>query len=145
MRCRSSLGPAIGSRGSRAGYCTTRNTRIGGKEVRLDHRTVQGAHDLLAAAWRFKNDLRQGTLAFEPQISVEDVPQLWLQWLQKETESWVETPWIVRWVQIMLRNQNQSLGYKAEAELCLEILNRFEDVPWLAELRAGYEADLEKG
>ena len=116
-----------------------------GKEVRLDHRTVQGAHDLLAAAWRFKNDLRQGTLAFEPQIRLDDVPRLWIQWLQDETASWVAAPWIVRSVQIILRNQNQPLGYKAEAELCLEILNRFADVPWRPDLRAAHETDLAKG
>ena len=115
-----------------------------GKEVSLDHRTLQGAHDLLAGAWRFKNDLRQRTLAFEPQISLDDVPRLWIQWLQDETECWVAAPWIVRWVQIILRNQNQPLGYKAEAELCVEILNRFSDIPWRADLRAGYEANLEK-
>ena len=30
-----------------------------------DHRTLQGAHDILAAAWRFQNDFRQSDLPLE--------------------------------------------------------------------------------
>ena len=30
----------------------------------FDHRTLQGAHDLLAAVWRFRNDFQQPVLPF---------------------------------------------------------------------------------
>lgn len=116
-----------------------------GTVVRFDHRTIQNAHDLLAAAWRFENDLRQPKLPFEPENPLDHVQALWLEWLRKETEKWITAPWIVRSVQVILTNQNQPLGYKAEGQLCLDILDRFPDVPWKPHLRAAHETDPESG
>jgi hypothetical protein len=36
-----------------------------GNAESCDHRTLQEAHDLLAAAWRFRQSLRQGELQLE--------------------------------------------------------------------------------
>ena len=44
----------------------------------FDHRTLQGAHDLLAAVWRFRNDFRQSELPFVNKNSLDEVQELWL-------------------------------------------------------------------
>nr|WP_294504256.1 hypothetical protein [uncultured Rhodopila sp.] len=112
-----------------------------------DHRTLQGAHDLLAAAWRFRHNFRQSELPLErsPELLVPHTPEnLWLWWLRDEIEKWVWRPELVRDVQLILANQNQPVGYAAESRLCLALLDRFHDVPWNPEWRDTYESDLAK-
>ena len=108
----------------------------------LDHRTLQGAHDLLAAVWRFRNDFRQSELPFVDKNFLDEVQQLWLDWLRHEISNWLHRPKRVRWVQLILTNQNKPLGYIAEAQLALNIINGFSDVPWSQELREVHEAAL---
>lgn len=117
---------------------------------RYDHRTLQGAHDLLAAAWRFRNDLLQPELPFPKpppgpfkDLVPDTLENLWLWWLRDEVESWYSSPRLIRYVQTILTNQNKPLGYIAEARLGLALLDRFEDVTWLPHWREGYEKDLE--
>jgi hypothetical protein len=112
-----------------------------------DHRTLQGAHDLLAAAWRFRHNFRQSELPLErsPELLVPHTPEnLWLWWLRDEIEKWVWQPELVRDVQQILANQNQPAGYAAESRLCLALLDRFHDVPWNSRWRDAYESDLAK-
>ena len=45
---------------------------------------------------------------------------------------------------MILTNQNKPIGYAAEAQLCLDILDRFYEVPWKPKWREAYEADLTK-
>ena len=108
----------------------------------FDHRTLQGAHDLLAAVWRFRNDFRQPELPFEDKNSLDEAQKLWLDGLRNEIATWIDYPERVRWVQLILTNQNKPLGYIVEAQLALNIINGFSDVPWDQELREAYEASL---
>ena len=108
----------------------------------FDHRTLQGAHDLLAAVWRFRNDFRQSELPFVDKNFLDEVQQLWLDWLRHEISNWLHRPERVRWVQLILTNQNKPLGYIAEAQLALNIINGFSDVPWNQGLSEAHEADL---
>ena len=121
-----------------------------GKAEKFDPRTLQNAHDLLAAAWRFRFrfDLRQLKLRLEhpdtpidtlkPQIHwvVDPLsPQLhWLWWLARETETWIDEPWFIRLVLLILSNQNEAVEYQAEYELRISIINKFPDVPWCDKL-----------
>ena len=110
-----------------------------------DHRTLQGAHDILAAAWRFQNDFRQSDLPLRrrPEPLVPHTPEnLWLWWLRDEIEKWVWQPALVRDVQLILSNQNLPIGYAAESRLCLGLIDRFHAVPWLPKWRDAYEKDL---
>ena len=113
-----------------------------GTIVEFDHRTLQEAHDLLAGAWRFEN--RQLVLRFDAKGTVDTVEATWLTWLRKETADWIETPRIVRSVQLILTNQNHPKWYAAESQLCLDILARFAEVPWKAGKRERYEAESER-
>ena len=48
----------------------------------------------------------------------------------------------VRLVQLILTNQNELPGYIAEAQLSLDIINWFAEVPWKQTLREASEAGL---
>lgn len=114
---------------------------------RFDHRTLQSAHDCLAAAFRFKNDGRQLKLRLEPNLypsNLKTSKDFWFYWLSNEVENWVWEPSLVRCVQIILANQNQPVGYEAESRLTLEILDRFPEVPWDENLREAAEQNLDK-
>lgn len=116
------------------------HTDWGGIEA-FDHRVVQACHDLLAAAWRFREDSPQSKLPFEdPEHSSSS--DRWLDWLRNEVAGWIDQPHLVRSVQLILTNQNQSIGNMAESRLCLDILRRFPDVPWEATLRDAFARDL---
>ena len=108
----------------------------------FDHRTLQRAHDLLAAVWRFRNDFRQSDLPFVDKNSLDGVQELWLDSLRNEIARWIDYPERVRWVHLILTNQNKPPGYVAEAQLALNIINWFSDVPWNQKLREAHEADL---
>ena len=109
-----------------------------------DHRTLQDAHDLLAAAWRFQDggSYRQGKLSFAGEAPFDDVQVLWLNWLRHEVDGWTSSPHLVRSVQIILSNQNKPLGYMAESKLCLDIFDRFSNIPWDEKLYEAHEKDL---
>lgn len=111
---------------------------------RCDHRTLQGAHDLLAGAWRHLSDCRQPDLPFTDVGPDQVAQRRWLDWLSGEIGGWINHPHLVRSVQLILSNQNQPPGYAAEARLCLDILDRFPDVPWNPGYRSAYEHDLSK-
>ena len=110
----------------------------------FDHRTLQFVHDLLAAAWRSRNDFRQSSLLPDGNRSLEEVQPLWLEWLRNEVMKWNSQPDLVRSVQMILANQNKGLGDEAEAQLCLDIIEKFSDVSWERMLRDACVSDLRK-
>ncbi len=109
----------------------------------FDHRVLQGGHDLLAAAWRYGHDSRQGVLPFEGSEHTPSSELLWLDWLQTEVSAWIDEPQLVRSVQLALTNQNRPIGYLAEAQMGVEIMFRFSNVPWNESLRDAYWKNLE--
>lgn len=111
-----------------------------GQVERFDHRTLQGAHDLLAAVWRFSNDSRQECLPFPEEANMATAETRWLDWLQAEISAWMGAPQLVRFVQLILTNQNKPIGYLAEYRLCLGIMYRFDSVPWENSKREAYES-----
>ena len=113
-----------------------------GRVDRCDHRTLQDAHDILAGAWRHDHSSRQLDLPFTESDPDETVQRRWLDWLANEVHRWLNQPRIIRSVQLILANQNQTIGYLAEARLCLDILDRFSHVPWRPSLRRAHEQDL---
>ena len=108
----------------------------------FDHRTMQFSHDLLAAVWRYRHDLNQLELPLVSCHTQIDPQRHWLEWLRGETAKWIDEPWLVRFVLLVLANQKEAVGYKAESELCLYILTKYRDVPWHDRLREVFEKDL---
>ena len=97
----------------------------------FDHRTLQNAHDLLAAIWRYKNESRrQLILSFPDNKAEESTETLWLRWLREELESWVERPDMIRHVQIILANQDGEAEFRSEKALVRAIKDKFYEVPW---------------
>lgn len=96
----------------------------------VDHRTMQDAHDLLAAAWRFRVRPPQPSL-----LELESDPSemgAWLQWLRTEVAGWNAHPDLVRLVLTIVTDQNADAGYAAEDELTSLLRARFCVVPWKA-------------
>ncbi len=115
-----------------------------GQIQRFDHRTLQMAHDLLAAAWRFENNSLQLELPIPGMHDNCPYEERWLAWLRREMSDWIDCPRMVRSVQLILTNQNKPIGYAAETRLSIGIMNRFELVPWQGDLREALLKDLEQ-
>ena len=99
------------------------------REFQFDHRTLQLAHDLVAAAWRF--DCLETELPLFFQLDREVViERKWRSWLQNELGLWRDEPAIVRNVIIVLGNQNVENGYHAEDLLTQALVRRFDNVDW---------------
>ncbi len=87
---------------------------------RVDHRSLQNAHDYLAAVWRYRNRFFQPDLLIED--SVEQMAQNWLAWLQQEMQIWQRHfPQLVRLVCLIIVQQNVKSGYEAEQALQREM------------------------
>lgn len=100
---------------------------------RFDHRTLQHAHDLLAAVWRFRYEMKLRQFDSPSERPTGDKPDFvghWLSWLREEVESWIHDPGRIRLVVTILRNQNQPVGYKAETALHWDIMTVCSDVHW---------------
>jgi hypothetical protein len=115
-----------------------------GRIDRFDHRTLEYAHDLLAASWRFRSNDRQARLPFVALDHPTRAESRWVSWLRREVEGWIDKPYFVRWVQLILANQNQPRGDVAEAELCLAIMSSYSDVPWDEKRICALEAKLDR-
>ena len=101
--------------------------------ARFDHRTLQYAHDIIAATWRFRclSQIRQIALPVDRKaIELPNFQRHWLNWLDVEVRSWMHDPYLIRLVVKILRNQNNPTGYQAEHDLNLSLAQRYDDVPW---------------
>ncbi|NOG74057.1 hypothetical protein [Roseicella sp. DB1501] len=97
----------------------------------FDHRTLQDAHDTLAAVWRHDVCPAQPELPFRvARPDAADRMSRWLSWLSAEMESWRHSPRGIVLVMTILSNQNTLVGYQAEDELAEWLRERFHTVPW---------------
>ena len=99
----------------------------------VDHRTLQDAHDLLAAVWRFRWELRLRQFELPSEEVTLEEPQFgshWLEWLGSEVRSWIRRPSLVQSVLDILHNQHSPEGYEAEARLAWEFVGVYYNVPW---------------
>jgi hypothetical protein len=107
----------------------------------FDHRTLQMAHDLLAAAWRFAQS-RQFELRLDRNSLATDHQCHWLEWLRGQVDEWIDSPYLHRHIQQVLANQSSTIGFEAQTNLCRAILTRFPEVPWADHLSQAFEADM---
>lgn len=85
---------------------------------RFDHRTLQAAHDYLAAWWRWKHNRTDSYFEGLEQVTVED----WIVWLKREVTAWpTQAPHTIQLVVRVLLNQNTDVGYAAEDALQEEL------------------------
>ena len=96
-----------------------------------DHRTLQRAHDLLAATWRFRTNSIQLALPFDgKRAGAKERMQTWFSWLRAELSAWQQQPQLIALVMTILAEQNCEPGSQAEDELAALLQRRFADVPW---------------
>jgi hypothetical protein len=95
----------------------------------FDHRTLQDAHDLLAAAWRWRSDVVQIGLPFAGDNSA--LTRIWLDWLREEVRGWWRQPALVTTCADILRHSNEPRGHAAEQSLAELLRQRFADIPWI--------------
>ncbi len=108
---------------------------------RFDHRTLQFAHDLLAAVWRYETSPPQKRLPIseapsKPELEAGTPERRWLKRLDSEVASWVraeaghEGPHMIQLVLRILAHQNEPAGYEAETRLAELIYSRFRHIYW---------------
>ena len=98
-----------------------------------DHRSMQRAHDTIAAAWRLRclPSLRQMEFPLDGEPGEwPDFAGHWLKWLEEEVSSWKHHTPLIRLVVKIVQNQSVPVGYRAEDDLNVELLLHYEDVPW---------------
>lgn len=99
----------------------------------VDHRTIQTAHDIIAAAWRHHVSPPEPGYDFESDLSTEcrDLWS-WLNWLSAEIRTWaLERPDLIVLFVCVLQNQNNEAGYQAEETLCGYLRGHYSHIEWL--------------
>ena len=99
----------------------------------IDLRTIQMAHDRLAAIWR------HGVSNPEPALPLANatlpIPgelAAWLNWLRVEIERWViSDPELIRLCVCIFQNQNSDAGYAAETALHGLLGGQHGNIRWL--------------
>lgn len=97
---------------------------------RFDHRTLQGCHDLLAAA--FRKSVKKRPPAREGLFRQEDLWGAWFEWLRRTLDELFAEPEYVRLVLTAVVEANNDRGLAAERFLARELCARFgleEDAP----------------
>lgn len=105
----------------------------------IDHRVLQMAPDLLAAAWRHRMNVAQPDLLIESPTIAD-----WLSWLARDVQEWSSEPSLVLDVRVAVFNQNQPAGQAAETRLSYWLMQRFSGVPWSTRLHRAIGADFDR-
>ena len=86
---------------------------------RIDHRVLQDAHDIIAAAYRYDcDDGGQLNLFRQDKNSREDHIRKWTQWYEDKITELLENPAFVRFVVLAVLHTNTKTGYEFEHRLC---------------------------
>lgn len=98
-----------------------------------DHRTIQGAHDILAATWRHRVSPPEPGYDFGS-AKISERPNLtdWLDWLRAEIRRWaIDCPELLFLCVRIFQNQNTDQGYAAERQLQGLLRGRCPHIVWL--------------
>lgn len=98
---------------------------------RFDHRVLQDAHDIMAAAFRRKCDLGDWNRLLEGERDLGEHYRLaWLGWFTAELETLAKSPRLVRSVVQTVLLADTELGYAAERDVCDLLITRFGMEDW---------------
>lgn len=94
----------------------------------FDHRVLQNAHDIIAAAYRYKNDDGgQLRLFVGPKSLYSD---LWSNWLTQELEALIVYPQFVQSIIESVVFSNTKQGYLAEEKLRNILFTHYSYIEW---------------
>ena len=98
----------------------------------FDHRVLQDAHDIIAAAFRYRHDdggqLRLGE---DPEHQRLRYLRAWINWLNEQLGELVHYPQFVRSTVECIVFSNTAMGYMAEDRLCDVLLTHFSAGDWM--------------
>lgn len=98
---------------------------------RIDHRVLQDAHDIIAAAYRYDcDDGGQLNLFRQDKNSREDHIRKWTQWYESKITELLENPAFVRFVVLAVLHTNTKTGYEFEHRLCDFLICHFSMGDW---------------
>lgn len=105
------------------------------KEVSsINHRALQDAHDILAAAFRYQWDDGGQLALFEKHDSQSSRYSFeWTSWLERQLQDLVRYPQLVRSVVQSVVFTNTEMGYMAEGQVCAFLLSYFNAEDWMFE------------
>lgn len=99
----------------------------------FDHRVLQDAHDIIAAAYRFRHDDScQLQLLESPDLQPIRYLRHWSNWLGGQLQELVRRPLFVRATVESVVFANTDIGYKAENRLCDTLLIHFSAGDWMS-------------
>lgn len=98
---------------------------------RLDHRVLQDAHDIIAAAYRHRHDDGGQLNLFRQDQKLEDYyASKWTQWYEDKITELLEYPSFVRFVVLAVLHSNSKTGYEFEHRLCGFLTDYFGMQNW---------------
>ena len=101
---------------------------------RFDHRVLQDAHDIIAAAFRYHNDDGGQLRLFEDaEKQRARYAHEWNEWLGRQLLLFLRYPVFVRSVVECVVFANNVMGYMAEDRLCAFLLSYYNAVDWMKE------------
>lgn len=101
---------------------------------RFDHRVLQDAHDIIAAAFRYHNDDGGQLRLFEDaEKQLARYAHEWNEWLGRQLLLFLRYPVFVRSVVECVVFANNVMGYMAEDRLCAFLLSYYNAVDWMKE------------
>lgn len=99
---------------------------------RFDHRVLQDAHDIMAAAFRYRNDDGGQLRLFEDaDTQIARYVHEWNAWLASQLRDLVRHPSFVRSVVECVIFSNKTMGYMAENRLCELVLSYYGADDWM--------------
>jgi len=98
---------------------------------RLDHRVLQDAHDIMAAAFRYGHDDGGQLRLLETEADrAERYRAAWLEWFETELEALAKMPRFVRSTVQAVVLANTELGYAAERDVGELLVSRYGFQQW---------------
>jgi hypothetical protein len=112
----------------------------------FDHRTLYMVRRILFSVWHHRSFPNQANLPLEltPQMNLADARWGWHHWLRSEIQSWIWSPSLLQKVTQILRHPNTLHSYIAENGLTLQLMARFDDIPWKQSFVDGIQNELER-
>lgn len=97
----------------------------------FDHRVLQDAHDIMAAAYRYRHDDGgQMQLFGDPDKQKDEYLRAWVDWLSEQLTELIRSPQFVRSVVECVIFANSVMGHAAEARLGDFLLEHYSAGDW---------------
>lgn len=102
---------------------------------KIDHRVLQDAHDIIAAAYRYYHDDGGQLNLFRQDTTLENYYiNKWTEWYEEKIKALIECPDFVSFVVLSVLNMNTKTGYDFEHRLCDFLMVHFSMGDWAGDV-----------